>query len=80
MAQFFLGLVQFLDRTTKEMDDQMARLICQDQRIGRQVMLLVSIPGMSLVTPASIAAEMCDMSRFSSDKKMAGYMGLAPSV
>jgi len=80
MAQFFLGLVQFLDRTIKEMDDQLARLICQDQRIGRQVMLLVSIPGVSLVTAASIVAEICDVSRFSSDRKMAGYMGLAPSV
>ena len=80
MAGFFLELVQFLDQAVKEVDDQLARLICEDHRIGRQLMLLVSIPGVSLVTGASMAAEICDVSRFPSDKRMAGYMGLAPSV
>jgi transposase len=80
MAGFFLELVQFLDHTVKEMDDQLARLVCQDQRIGKQVMLLISIPGVSLVTGASMAAEICEVSRFASDKRMAGYMGLVPSV
>jgi len=80
MAGFFLELVQFLDHAVKDMDDQLARLVCQDQRIGKQVMLLISIPGVSLVTGASMAAEICEVSRFASDKRMAGYMGLVPSV
>jgi len=80
MANFFLEQVEFLDKAVKEMDDQIARLICEDQRIGRQLMLLVSIPGVSLVTGASMAAEICDVSRFKSCKRMVGYMGLAPSV
>jgi transposase len=80
MASFFLEMVGFLDQSVKEIDDQLARLICEDHRIGRQVALLVSIPGVSLVTGASMAAEICDVSRFPSDKKMAGYMGLVPSV
>lgn len=80
MVEFFLRLVEHLDKTVEEMDDTLARLVCEDHEIGRHVMLLVSIKGISLVTAVSMVAEIGDVSRFPSDKKMCSYMGLVPSV
>ena len=80
VVEFYLRLVEHLERTVKEMDETLARLICEDHRIGRQVMFLISIPGVDLVTAVSMVAEICEVSRFPSDKAMVGYVGLAPSV
>jgi transposase len=44
------------------------------------VPLLLSVPGISWILASTIAAEIGDITRFESPKKLAGYSGLCPRV
>jgi transposase len=44
------------------------------------VPLLLTVPGISWVLASTIAAELGDISRFASPRKLAGYSGLCPRV
>jgi transposase len=48
--------------------------------IRRNIRLLESIPGISRITAIALAAEIGDVSRFSSPKQLVAFLGLDPSV
>jgi transposase len=53
------------------------------RRLGadhRYVPLLCSVPGISWVLAYTIAAELGDIGRFTTPRKLAGYSGLCPRV
>ena len=67
--------------------DQLTDLIIQAEKIIQttvtnhpQANLLVSIPGISYCSALTIMAEIGDVSRFPSAKKLQGYAGLVPST
>lgn len=47
---------------------------------NKRVDLLKSIPGFGMITAFTLAAEIGDVKRFPSGKKMASYLGLVPSL
>lgn len=65
------------------LDEQIDR-IESDLRAGgadhRYVRLLMTVPGIGWVLAYTIAAELGDIERFASPKKLAGYTGLCPKV
>lgn len=67
--------------------DQLTELVSQSEQVIQttvtehpQASLLVSIPGISFCSALTIMAEIGDINRFCSPKKLQGYAGLVPST
>ena len=66
-----------------DLDDQIAACERELRRLGARhpyVPLLTTIPGVAWVLGYTIAAEIGDISRFASPRKLVGYTGLTPRV
>src|SRR5262249_42076555 len=65
-----------LDREISDYERELRRLGADH----RYVPLLLTVPGISWVLAYTIAAEIGDITRFPSPRKLAGYSGLCPRV
>jgi transposase len=66
-----------------DLERQITAIEAQLRRLGadhRYVSLLVTVPGIGWVLGYTIAAEIGDITRFASPKKLCGYSGLCPRV
>jgi transposase len=63
-----------------DLDASIAAFICSRSALSHQLDLLVSIPGVSLASGATILAAIGDVSRFRSKEKLASYFGLTSRV
>jgi transposase len=68
--------VDFLSREIGALERELARLALSSEAIKR----LMSVPGVSLISAATFVAVAGDIGRFSSPKKLVGYVGLDPKV
>jgi transposase len=71
-----LRLIDELDREIGERELQ----LCRHGADHHYVPLLLTVPGISWVLASTIAAELGDINRFASARKLAGYSGLCPRV
>ena len=71
-----LRLIGELDREIGECERELRRLGADH----RYVPLLLTVPGISWVLAYTIAAEIGDIHRFPTPRKLAGYSGLCPRV
>src|SRR5438552_3038151 len=71
-----LRLIDELDREISDCEHELRRLGADH----RYVPLLCTVPGISWVLAYTIAAEIGDIERFASPRKLAGYSGLCPRV
>jgi transposase len=71
-----LRLIDELDREITECERELRRLGADH----RYVPLLLTVPGISWVLAYTIAAELGDIGRFATPRKLAGYSGLCPRV
>jgi transposase len=71
-----LRLIDELDREIGECERELRRLGADH----RYVPLLCTVPGISWVLAYTIAAELGDINRFPTPRKLAGYTGLCPRV
>lgn len=79
---FFTSLHEYLsliDELTQKIDSAEA-LIASLVTDHHQAKLLTSIPGIKYVTALTIMAEIGEISRFASAKKLMGYAGIVPST
>lgn len=72
----YLTLIDALDALIKEAKDTIERAVTDHP----QARLLTTIPGVSYVSALTIMAEIGDIHRFPSPKKLMGYAGLVPST
>jgi len=75
-AEPLFAIIDQLSIDIKKLEGVLASLVAQDE----DVELLMSIPGVGLITASTIRAYMDDINRYDSAKKFASYMGLAPWV
>ena len=71
-----LALLQALNEQIGFMEAKIAALAVNDERVR----LLMTMPGLDYFAASLIVAEICDIGRFSSDKRLVAWAGLAPSV
>jgi transposase len=71
-----LRLIDELEREISECERELRRLGADH----RYVPLLLTVPGIGWVLAYTIAAEIGDIARFPSPRKLAGYTGLCPRV
>jgi len=71
-----LELIDHLDRQIAVIETDLRR----EGADHRYVPLLLTVPGISWILAYTIAAEIGDIARFESPKKLAGYSGLCPRV
>jgi transposase len=71
-----LALVELLDQRIAPLDKELTPLA----RADRDVALLVTIPGVGDLLALTLAAEIADISRFPSARKLVAYAGMAPGV
>src|SRR5262245_30910509 len=77
------GTIEASLRLIDELEREIADCERELRRLGadhRYVPLLCTVPGISWVLAYTIAAEIGDIERFASSRKLAGYSGLCPRV
>jgi len=70
------GMIEELDRQIRGIDSELKALGADH----RYIPLLMSAPGIAWVLGYTIAAEIGDINRFASPKKLCGYTGLCPKT
>ena len=68
------------DALIGDQDSIIAAFIATRPKLKKQLDLLVSIPGVSLIVGAGVLAAIGDISRFATPKKLAAYFGVVPST
>jgi transposase len=71
-----LGVIDDLDRQLAPLERELRPLARRDRRAR----LLMTIPGVAELLALTLAAEIGDISRFPSARKLVGYAGLGPRV
>jgi transposase len=71
-----LAVIELLDGRLAPLEKELAPI----SRADRDVALLVTIPGVGDLLALTLAAEIADISRFPSARKLVGYAGTAPGV
>lgn len=71
-----LSVIDDMDNQIAPIDQELRPLARGNDKVG----LLKSIPGIGDLLGLTIAAEIGDISRFSSDRKLVGYSGLSPTI
>ena len=71
-----LALLEILNEQIQLIEEKIAALAVEDQ----QVRLLMTMTGVGYFTAMLILTEICTIERFSSEKKLSSWMGLAPSI
>jgi transposase len=71
-----LAVIELLDTRIAPLEQELAPIA----RASRDVQLLVTIPGVGDLLGLTLAAEIGDVSRFPSPRKLVGYAGMAPGV
>jgi transposase len=71
-----LALIELLDERIAPLDQELTPIA----RADRDVALLVTIPGAGDLLALTLAAEIGDISRFPSARKLVGYAGVAPGI
>src|SRR6266705_6474345 len=77
------GTIEASLRLIDELDQEIGSCERELRRLGaehRYVPLLLTVPGISWVLAYTIAAELGDINRFPTPRKLAGYTGLCPRV
>jgi transposase len=75
-VRVLLEVVDDLERQLAAIEQELRPIARTDQR----VQLLVTIPGIGELLALTIAAEIGEISRFPSARKLIGYAGLAPTI
>ena len=68
--------IEFLEAEIEEVE----RLIALDALESPEVRRLMSVPGVNVIVAATFLAAIGDISRFRSERKLVGYLGLDPRV
>lgn len=71
-----IGLIDQLDRRLEPLEQELVPLARADTRVA----LLDTIPGVGQLLALTFAAEIGDIARFASARKLVGYSGLSPRV
>ena len=71
-----LEVVDDLDRQITQIEPELRPIARTDPRVR----LLITIPGLGYLLALTIVAEIGDISRFPSARKLIGYAGLAPTI
>ena len=71
-----LAIIDLLDRRVAALENELTPIA----RASRDVQLLATIPGVGDLLALTLAAEIGDVSRFPSPRKLVSYAGMAPGV
>jgi transposase len=71
-----LDLLERSEEALAEVDQLLARVAQEDQRVP----ILMQIPGISIFSALAILAEIGEIGRFATPKKLSSYAGLVPSL
>lgn len=67
-----------LDAQIKALEEEIERLVDKDDQLRGDVALLCTIPGVGLLTAATVLAELGDLRRFATARQLAAFAGLSP--
>jgi transposase len=73
-----LDLFEFLSEQLAALDREI-KALSETEPYASRVQLLVTVPGIGLLTAMIVATELGDLSRFSSNDSLAAFLGLTPS-
>lgn len=85
MLRNYIALIKTFNQLIKEMQQNIENLIATsldstNPVVAKQVYLLMSIPGIGLITAATIISEIGDIANFKNASKLTAFFGLDPSV
>lgn len=72
--------LDFLERQIQQLEKQLQALVEQDEQTHHQLQLVLTIPGIGVLTAAKFLAEVPDVRRFAQASQLDAYAGLVPKV
>jgi len=70
--------IRFLEEQLKDIEEEIASLCKEDERLDEAACLLVTIPGVGLATAARFLAELPNLRHFHTAAQVVAYAGLSP--
>jgi transposase len=68
--------IDFMDAQIKKIEKEIAQFVNNDKELKTKMKFLLSIPGIGILTAATVVAETNGFAAFTSIKQLAGYAGL----
>lgn len=72
------ALVRNLERAIEKIELAIKKHIKESPELQKKIKILCAVPGVALITAATIIGELGDVTKFSSSKKIAAYTGVSP--
>lgn len=72
--------VKSTKKTIATIEAEIKKLLNREHRLGRDVKLLMTIPGVGLLTATGVLAELGDLRRFARAAELSSFTGLAPQL
>ena len=70
--------LRYLDREVKKLELKIKQTVANDTDLDRDVKLLVTIPGIGLMTAAVVLSYLGDLRRFVNTRELSAFSGLSP--
>ena len=70
--------IESTKKTIKDIESKIKKLLNQEHEFGHDAALLMTIPGVGLMTAAAVLAELGDLRHFRKAAELASFTGLAP--
>ncbi len=72
--------IESTKKIIEEIESEIKALLNQEHEFGRDIELLMTIPGVGLMTAVAVLAELGDLRRFVRASELASFAGLAPQL
>jgi transposase len=69
-----------LDQDIERVEQEMQRVVKDDEQLSRDFALLLSVPGVGMVTAVTVLAEIGDLRRFERARQLTAFAGVSPRV
>ena len=79
-TQLLGKVIKGIEGGIKKCETEMKVILNRNHRMGRDVKLLMTIPGVGFLTAVAVLAELGDLRRFKRSRQVTAYAGLAPRI
>ena len=85
MLHNYIQIIRAFNRSILKMKESIEALVSQDSKsnkpmLAKQIYLLTSIPGIGILTAATIVGEIGNLSAFKNSSKLTAFFGIDPTV
>ena len=78
--RYLKSIIRHLEKLIKKVEEDIKEILRENAALDSDVKLLMTIPGVGLLTAISVLAELGDLRRFKRSRQLASFAGLSPRI